>query len=495
MDTNLIITSLIFLPLIASVFLYIDTLFNKNYTNVIFFFVSILQMLIGIFIWSNFQINYPYFQFEEKFIWFKKWNIYYSLGIDSFSIYLILLTIFLIPICVFVGFKYIQKGRSLFVSLFLILESFIIGLFAAKDLFLFYIFFEASLIPIYFIIGIWGDSNRIYASIKFFLYTLFGSIFMLMSIAYILTTEKTSDISELTQILQYYPLRAQKMLWIAFFISFAIKIPLWPLHTWLPDAHVSAPTSGSMVLAGILLKVGGYGILRFNVSMFPQISILFSNHVILLGIIAVIYTSIVALMQDNIKRMIAYSSIAHMGYVVVGIFTFQTIGIQGAIFQMISHALISSGLFLCVGILYEQTNTKQIMFFQGLAEKMPKFSVLFTLFIMSSIALPLTSGFIGEFLIIVAALKVKILYGGLLLSGMILSAIYMLWLYIRIVFGKTNLVVQSLKEIKREDRIILSLIAIIIIILGIYPKIIHDYTLSTITELLNIINISIIGKL
>ena len=494
MDTQLVITSLIFLPLIASALIYIISLFSQDYSKIIFYTVSILQIFVGIFIWSNFQIAHHQFQFEEKFLWLKKWNIYYSLGIDSFSIYLISLTIFLIPICVFVGLKFIQRSQSLFISLFLILESFVIGLFAAKDLFLFYIFFEAFLIPIYFIIGIWGDNNRIYASIKFFLYTLFGSILMLISIIYILTNEQTGDILELTKNLQNYPLQVQKILWTTFFISFAIKVPLWPFHTWLPDAHVEAPTSGSIILAGVLLKVGCYGLLRLNVSMFPQVSIVFSHYVISLSIIAVIYASIISLMQDNIKRMIAYSSIAHMGYSVVGIFTFQQIGIQGAIFQMISHALVSSGLFLCVGILYEQTNTKQISCYQGLAEKMPKFSILLTVFIMSSIALPMTSGFIGEFLIIVAALKVRILYGVLLLSGMILSSTYMLWLYIRIIFGQYNTSLQNLKDIKVGDTIILSLIAIAIIILGIYPKIVHDYTLNTVTELLNTINLSVGDK-
>ena len=487
---KIILTYLIFLPLLGAVFIYISNIYNKNYNNIIFIITSLVELFIGILMWSTFDSSNPNFQFIEKIIWFKSWNIHYSLGIDSFSIYFILLTIFLVPICVFVGLQSIKKSKSLFLSFFLILESSIVGVFSAKDLVLFYIFFEAFLIPMYLIIGIWGNNNRVYASIKFFIYTLFGSILMLLAIIYILVTGPTADIVELTQYLQHYPLEIQKLLWVAFFIAFAIKIPLWPFHTWLPDAHVEANTSGSIILAGVLLKIGGYGLLRFNLSMLPNASIFFSKYVTLLSIIAVIYTSIVALMQTNIKKMIAYSSIAHMGYVVAGIFTFQLMGIQGAIFQMISHGLVSSALFLCIGILYEQVHAKEISNYHGVARRMPNFSLLFTIFVMSSIGVPMTSGFIGEFLVIMGAFDVKVLYGVLLALGMILGASYMLWLYIRIIFGDEDKALKMLRDIKKGDRLILTFIAIIVIFLGIYPKIINDYTFKNTVELINAMSLS-----
>lgn len=471
-----ILTYLIFLPLVGAFLMYLGNKFFKNIDKPIYVIISVLEVLLGSVLWLKYDFTSSKFQFEEKISWFEKWNIYYSLGIDSFSIFFILLTIFLIPICIFVGLKSIKENKTLFISLFLILESCVIGVFSAKDLILFYVFFEAFLIPMYLIIGIWGSSNKVYASIKFFIYTLFGSILMLFAIAYIFIHEPTLDIAELPNYLKNYSLDIQKWLWLAFFISFAIKIPLWPFHTWLPDAHVEAPTSGSVILAGVLLKVGGYGLLRFNLPMFPEASIYFSEYVMWLSIIAVIYTSIVALMQVNIKKMIAYSSVAHMGYVVAGIFAFNQIGIQGAIFQMISHGLVSSALFLCVGVLYEQAYTKEIALYQGLAQKMPKFSLLFTVFVMASIGLPLTSGFVGEFLVLLGVFEVRSLYGVLLALGMVLGASYMLWLYIRIIFGDSKKTLQILTDIKLCDRVILTFIAILVIVIGIYPKVINDGT-------------------
>lgn len=494
MNHTPILTYLIFLPLLGSILIYLGNVFSKKLNDVLYVFVSVIQLLLGVFIFYSFDPKNPNFQFEEKFLWFEKWNVYYSLGVDSFSLYFILLTIFLIPICIFIGLRSVKENKVLFISLFLILESCIIGVFSAKDLVLFYVFFEAFLIPMYLIIGVWGSANRVYASIKFFIYTLFGSILMLLAISYIFINEPTTDILELTKYLRNYPLEIQKLLWIAFFISFAIKIPLWPFHTWLPDAHVEAPTSGSIILAGVLLKVGGYGLLRFNLPMFPDASLYFAGYVWCLSIIAVIYTSIIALMQANMKKMIAYSSIAHMGYVVAGIFTFSQIGIQGAIFQMISHGLVSSALFLCVGVLYEQTNIKEINFYQGLAQRMPKFSLLFTVFVMASIGLPATSGFIGEFLVLLGAFEVKKLYGVLLVLGMVLGASYMLWLYIRIIFGDQEKVLKVLRDIKTSDRIILTLIALMVIFIGIYPKIINNYSLRNSIDLAYSMNLSGVTK-
>ncbi|MFK7761448.1 MAG: NADH-quinone oxidoreductase subunit M [Candidatus Midichloriaceae bacterium] len=495
MNSMPILTYLIFLPLLGSILIYLVNAFNKKLNTAVYVAISAIQLLLGIFMWSGFDPKNPNFQFEEKFIWFEKWNVYYSLGIDSFSLYFILLTIFLIPICIYVGLRSAKENKTLFISLFLILESCVVGVFSAKDLILFYVFFEAFLIPMYLIIGIWGSKNRVYASIKFFIYTLFGSILMLLAISYIFINVPTTDISELSKYLRDYPLDIQKLLWIAFFVSFAIKIPLWPFHTWLPDAHVEAPTSGSIILAGVLLKVGGYGLLRFNLPMFPDASIYFAEYVWWLSIIAVIYTSIVALMQTNMKKMIAYSSVAHMGYVVAGIFTFSQIGIQGAVFQMISHGLVSSALFLCVGILYEQTHTKEIEHYQGLAQRMPNFSLLFTVFVMASIGLPITSGFIGEFLVLLGAFEVKTLYGVLLALGMVLGASYMLWLYIRIIFGDQEKVFKILRDIKTSNSIILTLIAIMVIFIGIYPKIINDYSLKNSVNLAHSMNLSEVTKL
>ncbi|WPX95985.1 NADH-quinone oxidoreductase subunit M [Candidatus Bandiella euplotis] len=499
MEHFTILTHILLAPLIAvcaiAIYSYVFRAHSEDMAMVVCLVCMFGEVVLGVLLWGSFDQNNSDFQFEEKLVWFRSMNIFYSLGVDSFSIYLVLLTIFLTPVCIAVGLKSIKTHRILFVSLFLILETCVIGVFCAKDLILFYVFFEAFLIPMYLIIGIWGGKNRVYASIKFFIYTLFGSILMLLAIAYIFVHESTNDITELATILQNYPLEIQKLLWLAFFISFAIKIPLWPFHTWLPDAHVEAPTSGSVILAGVLLKIGGYGLLRFNLPMFPEASIYFADYVLWISIIAVIYTSIVALMQTDMKKMIAYSSVAHMGYVVAGIFSFNVYGIQGAIFQMISHGLVSSALFLCVGVLYAQTHTKAIVVYQGLAHKMPKFSLLFTVFVMASIGLPSTAGFVGEFLVLLGAFEFDHLYGILLTFGMVLGAAYMLWLYIRTIFGDHNKTLQALQDIKGLDRVILTVFAILIITIGVYPKIINDYSQKAVEQLVTKISNVKIQKL
>jgi NADH-quinone oxidoreductase subunit M len=492
MEHLAILTQLLLCPLIGACAIAVCSSFSKEQSEdmaIIIGAISMLgQIIFGSLLWFKFDSSNTNFQFEEKFRWFEDLNILYSVGVDSFSIYFILLTIFLTPICIVVGFLSIKDRRALFIALFLFLEACVIGVFCAKDLILFYVFFEAFLIPMYLIIGIWGGKNRVYASIKFFIYTLFGSILMLLAIFYIFTHESTNDISDLAIQLQNYPLEIQKLLWLAFFISFAIKIPLWPFHTWLPDAHVEAPTSGSVILAGILLKIGGYGLLRFNLPMFPEASIYFADYVLWISIIAVIYTSIVALMQTDMKKMIAYSSVAHMGYVVAGIFSFNVYGMQGAIFQMISHGLVSSALFLCVGVLYAQTHSKEISVYHGLAQKMPKFSLLFTVFVMASIGLPSTSGFVGEFLVLLGVFELSHLYGTLMTFGMVLGAAYMLWLYTRTIFGDSDEAPKILQDIKILDRIILSTFAILIIAIGIYPKIITDYSEKAVSNLVHKMN-------
>lgn len=492
MEHFTILTQLLLYPLIGSLAIAVYSYCFKKYSEDMSIVVCLIsmfgQIVLGALLWLGFDPSNPDFQFQEKLVWFEDWKIFYSVGVDSFSIYFILLTVFLTPICILVGLISIKNRRPLFMSLFLFLEACVIGVFSAKDLMLFYVFFEAFLIPMYLIIGIWGGKNRVYASIKFFIYTLFGSILMLIAIVYIFVHESTNDITELAIQLQNYPIEIQKLLWLAFFISFAIKIPLWPFHTWLPDAHVEAPTSGSVILAGILLKIGGYGLLRFNLPMFPEVSIYFADYVVWISIIAVIYTSIVALMQTDMKKMIAYSSVAHMGYVVAGIFSFNVYGMQGAIFQMISHGLVSSALFLCVGVLYSQTNTKEISIYHGLAERMPKFSLLFTVFVMASIGLPSTSGFIGEFLVLIGAFEINRLYGILLTLGMVLGAVYMLWLYTRIIFGNEKETPKILQDIKSFDRVVLTAFAVLIIIIGVCPKIITDYSHLAVNNLVTKIN-------
>ncbi len=452
--------------------------FNKKTRNLIsttiFYLSSCVQVAYGIMLYYHFDPSNTSFQFTCSYPWIEKFNINFSLGVDSLSLYFIILTIFLTPLCVLAGLEKIKQHRNLFIISFLLLESCIIGVFTAKDLILFYVFFEAFLIPMYLVIIIWGGENRVYAAIKFFIYTFAGSVLMLLAIIYVITMESNYDLVNLSFSLPYYSLKTQKLLWLAFFVSFAIKVPLWPFHTWLPDAHVQAPTSGSIILAGILLKVGGYGLIRFNLSMFPEASLYFSQYVMWLSIIAVLYTSIVAVMQEDIKKMIAYSSVAHMGYVVAGIFSFNQYGITGSIFQMLSHGIISSALFFCIGILYNQTGSKKIELYKGLAAKMPKFSFFLTIFIMSSIALPGTSGFIGEFFILLSVFKVKMIYGVFLSLGVVLGAVYMLWLYIRTVFGNPESGSAVLNDPHKKDLIILFALSALTILMGIYPAIVTD---------------------
>lgn len=493
MEDFAILTYLIFIPLITSVVIscYSFCIKNKELESSIMriSYISLgVEMVLGVVLFFEFDPSIVDYQFQEKYIWFKSWNVYYSVGIDSFSIYFILLTVFLIPPCIFIGLRSIKKNKLFFVGLFLALQGLVVGVFCAKDMILFYVFFEAFLIPMYLIIGIWGGNNRVYASIKFFIYTLFGSVLMLIAIAYIFVNEVSNDISELSRYLRYYPFNTQMLLWLAFFVAFAIKIPLWPFHTWLPDAHVQAPTSGSVILAGVLLKIGGYGLIRFNLPMFPEISIYFADYVIYMGIIAIIYTSIVALMQTDMKKMIAYSSVAHMGYVVIGIFSFNKYGIEGAVFQMISHGLISSALFLCIGVLYEQTTSKEISLYQGLATRMPNFSLLFTIFVMGSIALPGTSGFIGEFFVLLGVFHENYTFGILASLGIILGAIYMLWLYIRIIFGDHSKTFMVLQDICVLDKYVLGILGILVVLLGIYPSIITNSLSKSAAHLISSMN-------
>ncbi|MEM7767770.1 MAG: NADH-quinone oxidoreductase subunit M [Pseudomonadota bacterium] len=415
------------------------------------------------------------YQMTEELIWYG--GIKYKLGVDGLSIMLILLTTLLMPFCFIASYGSVKMRVTEYVVAFLILETFMIGVFCALDLVLFYIFFEAGLIPMFIIIGVWGGANRIYASFKFFLYTLLGSLFMLAAVVYMYLQAGSSDIEVLEQ--TSFASGAQTWLWLAFFASFAVKLPMWPVHTWLPDAHVQAPTAGSVVLAGILLKMGGYGFLRFSIPMFPDASVFFQPFVFVLSVIAIIYASLVAWRQTDMKKLVAYSSVAHMGFVTLGIFSFTEIGVQGAIFQMLSHGLISGALFLIVGVVYDRVHTREIAAYGGLVNRMPVYAVLFMLFTMANVGLPGTSGFVGEILTMVGAFEASTwaAFGAAL--GVIFSAVYMLTLYRRTVFGELNTdtpALATITDVNMKELVCLVPLALGVLLLGVKPGLVFDMT-------------------
>lgn len=483
-----LLTSCLLCPLIGALFILFFVKDPKT-SKIIALISSLASCIISIYIWLNFNIDSSGFQFQEKYNLIWSLNCFYHLGIDGLSLCLIMLTTFLMPLCILISWKSINFRIKEYLVSFLMLETLLIGVFSALDLLVFYVFFEAMLIPMFLIIGIWGGENRIYAAIKFFLYTLAGSLLLLVAIIYIYTnTHQLLNLIELYNITPKFTLEVQKYLWLAFFASFAVKIPMWPFHTWLPDAHVEAPTSGSVILAGVLLKMGAYGFIRFSLPLFPDASMYYAKMVMVLSAIAIIYASLVAFAQSNMKKLIAYSSIAHMGFVTMGIFSFDQQALQGAIFQMISHGIVSAALFTCVGVLYDQMHTKEISNYGGVASKMPYFAMLFMLFTLSSIGLPGTSGFVGEMLVILGTFKVNYLFGSLAASSLVLGAAYMLWLYRRIFFGTiTNDHVNSLKDLNFRETIIFAPLAILTIILGIYPSIITQYMHINVETLLKIL--------
>jgi NADH-quinone oxidoreductase subunit M len=396
------------------------------------------------------------------------------MGVDGISIFLVILTTFISPICIFAAINSLKKRTKEFLIAILVMQTFMVGVFCALDLFLFFLFFEGGLIPMFLIIGIWGGERRVYSALKFFLYTFLGSIFLLIAIIAVYWNMNTLDIVKLLN--TKIPENLQTWLWLGFFISLAIKLPMWPFHTWLPDAHVEAPTPGSVILATILLKISGYGFIRFSLGLFPVASHYFANFIFVLSIIGIIYASLVALMQTDMKKLIAYSSVAHMGYVTIGIFSFTKQGMDGAIFQMISHGVISASLFLCVGVLYDRVHSRLIKDYSGLVNSMPRFAFMFVAASLANVGLPGTSGFIGEFLVLIGTFKVNYIVTIFAASGVILSAAYSLWLCKRVVFGqfKVNNSDEKLKDLDFTEIAILFILMFVTILLGIYPNIILE---------------------
>ena len=466
-----ILSSITFLPLIGAFFIFLTKSEKEEKNNgaiYIAIFTSFVNFFITLFLWFSFDKTTSDFQFVEEINWISGF-IKFKFGIDGISILFILLTSFITPISIISCINSVKIRLKEFLISLLILETFMIGVFCSLDLVVFYLFFEAGLIPMFLIIGIWGGPRKVYSAFKFFLFTLLGSVLMLVAIISIYWLTGTTDLTEIYQI--KIPNEFQYLLWLAFFSSFAVKLPMWPVHTWLPDAHVEAPTPGSVVLAAILLKMAGYGFLRFSVGMFPLASDYFTPLIFSLSVIAIIYTSLVALMQDDMKKLIAYSSVAHMGFVTIGIFSFNQQGIEGSILQMFSHGLISAALFLCVGVLYDRTKSRLIKSYGGVVYTLPKYSFLFMVFALATLGLPGTSGFVGEFLVLVGVFKVNFLVAILASFGVILAAAYILWLYKRVIFGKLeNIQLKNIKDVNVYEGSMLIILSIAVIFFGFYPE-------------------------
>jgi NADH-quinone oxidoreductase subunit M len=429
---------------------------------------------------AAFDRTIPGFQFHEDFAWFA--GLRYQMGVDGISVLLVILTTFLLPICIVASWRSVEKRLIEYLIAFLVLEVLVVGVFCALDLVLFYLFFEGGLVPMFLIIGIWGGKRRIYAAYKFFLYTLLGSVLMLAAVLAMINISGTSSIPEL---LAYrFDANVQTWLWLAFFASFAVKMPMWPVHTWLPDAHVEAPTAGSVILAGILLKLGGYGFMRFNLPMFPNASELFQPLVFALSVIAIVYTSLVAFRQTDMKKLIAYSSVAHMGFVTMGIFSGNLQGEQGALYQMLSHGLISGALFLCVGVVYDRMHTREIAFYGGLVTKMPLYAAVFMLFTMGNVGLPGTSGFVGEILTMTGTYQASTWTALGAASGVIFSAVYALTLYRRVIFGQmTNPALAGITDLDKREILLFVPLVLGTLILGVQPALIFDVTAASVENL------------
>jgi NADH-quinone oxidoreductase subunit M len=470
-----ILSVVTFLPLVGALFVLVVrgedevALRNMRWGAL---WTTIVTFVLSLFIWANFNNSVADFQFVERHNWLGGFA-YYQLGVDGISMPFVILTTFLMPICILASWHIDRRVREYMVA-FLVLETLMIGVFTSLDIVLFYLFFEGGLIPMFLIIGVWGGPRRVYASFKFFLYTLLGSVLMLLAIIAMYWHAGTTDIAVLLRN-PGFPPAMQTWLWLAFFASFAVKMPMWPVHTWLPDAHVEAPTAGSVILAAILLKMGGYGFLRFSLPMFPDASVQFTPLIYTLSIVAIVYTSLVALMQEDMKKLIAYSSVAHMGFVTMGIFTMTRQGIDGAMFQMISHGLVSGALFLCVGVVYDRLHTREIAAYGGLVHPMPLYAFTFMVFTMANVGLPGTSGFIGEFLTLLGAFRSNTWVAFFATTGVILSAAYALWLYRKVIFGLIEKpALFAMPDMTRRELIALGPLILLTIFFGVYPAPILD---------------------
>ncbi|HVW72278.1 MAG TPA: NADH-quinone oxidoreductase subunit M [Rhizomicrobium sp.] len=471
-----------FVPLIGA--LAILLMPSPSNTRWIALITTIVTFALSLLVWANFDPANPGFQLVEKYNWLGG-GISYHMGVDGISMLFVVLTAGLMPFCIAASWESVETRVAEYMVAFLVLETMMIGVFCALDLVLFYVLFEGGLIPMFLIIGIWGGKRRVYASFKFFLYTFVGSVLMLLAIMSMYWYSGTTDIAALLSGV-HFPAAMQTWLWLAFFASFAVKMPMWPVHTWLPDAHVEAPTAGSVILAGILLKMGGYGFLRFSLPMFPSASEMFAPLVFTLSIVAIIYTSLVALAQEDMKKLIAYSSVAHMGFVTMGIFTVTHQGVEGGIFQMLSHGVVSGALFLCVGVVYDRMHTREIAAYGGLVNRMPIYAACFMVFTLANVGLPGTSGFIGEFLTMLGAFIHNSWIAIFAATGVILSAAYALFLYRRIIFGalvKPSL--QAIQDLTAREIAILAPLVVITIALGVYPKPVLDVTTPAVAKLIS----------
>ena len=481
-----ILSTVTFLPLIGVVLILLikddGEAAKRNIRNVALF-TTLFVFILSLIVWVGFDSSNPGFQMEEKINWLGS-GISYHMGVDGISVLFVVLSGFLMPFCILASWETVKDRLKAYMIAFLLLEVAVIGVFCALDAVLFYVFFEGSLIPMFIIIGVWGGPRRVYASIKFFLYTFLGSVLMLVAIMAMYWQAGTLDVP--TLLTYKFPANMQFWLWIAFFASFAVKMPMWPVHTWLPDAHVEAPTAGSVILAGVLLKLGGYGFIRFSLPMFPLASADLAPFVFTLSVIAIIYTSLVALVQEDMKKLIAYSSVAHMGYVTMGIFAANEQGLQGAIYQMLSHGIVSAALFLCVGVIYDRLHTREIAAFGGLVNNMPKYAVVFMVFTMANIGLPGTSGFIGEFLTLIGVFQVNTWVALFATTGVILSASYALYLYRRVIFGKLDKEsLKALLDLSPREKLILYPMIALTVFFGFYPTPILNTTAAAVEALVN----------